>query len=466
MTEKMKLEQQQKTMYLLQKLKQQTLAQIIGSLLILISGLLVITKISGVAPDVDLINNNWSFYDNWSSYFFLVGAFLYCSPSMMKKLKKLKKSTVSPLLILCTLFLFAPGVSAQNYTKQVEALAESFNTKNIEPVKAYLSADLQFGPIPAANSPAILTNMVTKFPPLNSLKIIESKDGEAIVKYHFVQLGENESSIFFDEEGKITKIEYLEEIVLQQIRTQQRLQNSVQAPKPEKIAFNYSKKSVEFPSKDGLILSADLYEIDPDKPVILLAHQGGYNKYEYADIAPRLNKMGFNALAIDQRSGGSFAGKDNETHERALQNGIENIQLADAVQDMESAIDYLADKYQQKIIVWGSSYSSSLALHVAENNETVKAVISFSPGDYFGEAFPSLKTVLSKIKQPFLVTSSREEADELKGLLSEVDQGNMQLQFIPESDGFHGSKALWIDQEGSDDYWVAITSFLSLINQH
>jgi|GEM_PF-213847 len=453
-------------MNLLQKLKQLTLVQIIGSLFILVSGTLVITKISGVASEVDPINNRWSFYDNWSSYLFLAGAFLYCSPSKIKKLKKLKKSTVSPLLIICTLFLFAPGVSAQNYTKQVEALAESFNAKNIDPVKAYLSADLQFGPIPAANTPAILSNMVTKFPTLNSLEIVESKKGEAIVQYNFVQLGENESSILFDEEGKITKIEYLEEIVLEQIRTQQRLQNSVQAPKPKKIDFPFSKKVVEFPSKDGLIISGDLYEIDPDKPFILLAHQGGYNKYEYADIAPRLNEMGFNAFAIDQRSGGSFAGKQNETYNRAVKNGIENIQFTDAAQDIESAIDFLADKYQQKIIVWGSSYSSGLALHIAEKNTNVRAVISFSPGDYFGESLPSLKTVLPKIEQPFLVTSSGEEADALKSLLSDVDQSNLQLQFIPESDGFHGSRALWIDQQGAEEYWDAVTSFLNSINQN
>jgi len=446
----------------LQKRKQKTLAQKVGGLLILISGLLVVTKISGIIPDFDLVENKWSFHDNWP-FIFLIGAFLYSYPTIIRNLKRI---FVTPLFMLSLLFLITPSVSAQEYTKQVDALAESFNSKSIESVIAYLSADLQFGPVPAANSQAILTNMVTNFPPLNSLEIIESKDGVATVKYSFVQLGENESSILFNEEGKITKIEYLEEIVMQQIRTQQRLQNSVQAPKPEKIAFTYSKKNIKFPSKDGLVISADLYEIDPDKPVILLTHQGGYNKYEYADIAPRLNKMGFNALAIDQRSGGSFASKHNETYNRAAQNGIENIQFADAVQDIESAIDYLTDKYQQKIIVWGSSYSSSLALHIAVKNKNVKAVISFSPGDYFGEAFPSLKTVLPKIKQPFLVTSSREEADELKGLISEVDQSNMQLQFIPESDGFHGSKALWFDQEGSAEYWITITSFLNTINQN
>jgi len=78
-------------MNLLQKLKQQTLAQMVGSLLILVSGILVVAKISGIATDVDLIKSNWSFYNNWSSYFFLTGAFLYCSPKITRKLKKLKR---------------------------------------------------------------------------------------------------------------------------------------------------------------------------------------------------------------------------------------------------------------------------------------------------------------------------------------------------------------------------------------
>lgn len=82
-------------MNLLQKLKQQTFAQTVGGLFILISGILVITKISGVSPDFDQIKNNWSFYNNWSSYFFLTGAFLYCSPKIIKKLKKLKR--IQPL---------------------------------------------------------------------------------------------------------------------------------------------------------------------------------------------------------------------------------------------------------------------------------------------------------------------------------------------------------------------------------
>jgi len=391
---------------------------------------------------------------------FVAGCILFVYGGSLAK-KRLNATVAAALIILFT--LPASG-SAQNYSQQIKSFEKSFHQKDVSVIQPFLSDSLKFNPLPIQNTLPVLTNIVTNLPRLNTIQILSSEKGNVKVKYNFEQLGISESYIHFDAYDKIKQIEFVDNLVKQQIEQQGRMQSSVQAPKPEKIAFTYSKKKVGFPSKDGLTITAESYEIDPDKPVILLFHQGGYNKYEYADIAPRLNKMGFNAIAIDQRSGGSFADKQNETYNRAIENGIENIEFTDAVQDIESAIDYLTDTYQQKIIVWGSSYSSSLALHVAEKNKNVKAVISFSPGDYFGDKLPSLKTVLPKIEQPFLVTSSRDEASELKELLSSVDQSNLQLQFIPESDGFHGSRALWINQAGADEYWAAIMSFLEEIN--
>lgn len=452
-------------MNLLQKIKLQTFAQILGSLFILVSGILVVARISGVAADFELIKNNWywSPYNNWSSYFFLMGAFLYCSPKIIKKLKKLKRNSVSLLIGLCALFLIAPTVSAQDYTKQVDALAESFNSKSIESVKAFLSADLQFGPVPTANSPAILTNMVTNFPTLNFLEIIESKDGEAIVKYNFVQLGENESSILFDGEGKITKIEYLEEIVMQQIRAQQRLQNSVQQPEPGELGAKYPPEKIQFKAEDGLMITGNLYEVDPSAPIILLCHSGGANKYEYADIAPKLNAKGFNALAIDQRSGGTLAGYENETFQRAEAEGLET-EFADAQQDIEAAIDYLAKKYNKQVTLWGSSYSAALSLFIVQQNENLNGMILFSPGDYLADVKGSLKGELASIDIPFLLTSTQEEAEDITNvLLHEVTLSESQNQHIPSFEGFHGVRALWEGQQGSEEYWEGVWKTLSAI---
>jgi len=433
----------------MERFKNQNWQMKTGAILILIGALSILPE-----------NETW--IHTTLQIIFVAGCILFVYGGSLAK--KSKNSTMAAALII--LFTLPSSGSAQDYSESIKAFETSFHQKDISVIKPFLSDSLIFDPLPIQNSIPVLTNVLNNLPKLNTIQILSFENGLAKVKYDFEQLGISESHIHFDAHGKIKQIEFVENLIQQQIEQQRRMQSSVQAPKPEKIAFTYSKKNVEFPSKDGLIISADLYEVDPDKPVILLTHQGGYNKYEYADIAPRLNEMGFNALAIDQRSGGSFAGKHNETYNRATQNGVEKIQFADAAQDIESAIDYLASKYQQKIIVWGSSYSSSLALHVAAKNNNVKAVLSFSPGDYFGEAFPSLKTVLPKIKQPFLVTSSREEADGLEGLLSDVNQSKIQLQFIPESDGFHGSRALWIDQAGAEEYWAAVTSFLKEINRN
>ena len=417
-----------------------------GSLLILLGALSIFTE-----------NDTW--IHTTLQIVFIAGCILFVYGGSLAK--KGKNSTIAACLIV--LFTLPVTGHAQDYSHHIEAFEESFHQKEISVIKPFLSDSLKFAPLPIQNTVPVLTNILTNLPKLNTIQIVSTENGLVKVKYDFELLGISESHIRFDADGKIVQIEFVDDIIRQQIEQQRKMQSSVQAPKPDKILFSYSKENVEFPSKDGLIISAELYEVNPEKPVILLFHQGGYNKYEYADIAPRLNNMGFNAVAIDQRSGGSFADKHNETYNRAVENGIENIEFADAAQDIEAAIDYFADAYQQQVIVWGSSYSSGLVLHSAAQNKNVKAVISFSPGDYFGEELPSLKSVLPKIEQPFFVTSSNEEAGQLKELLHNVDQNNLQLQFIPESDGFHGSRALWIDQDGADEYWNAITAFLNEI---
>jgi len=74
--------------------------------------------------------------------------------------------------------------------------------------------------------------------------------------------------------------------------------------KNENEAQAYGSTFVEFPSVDGLIISGTIYQIDDTSPSILLCHQAGFNMHEYDEIAPKLNALGFNCIAVDQRSGG------------------------------------------------------------------------------------------------------------------------------------------------------------------
>ncbi|WP_424352380.1 hypothetical protein, partial [Lutimonas sp.] len=73
--------------------------------------------------------------------------------------------------------------------------------------------------------------------------------------------------------------------------------------------LDFSGETINFKASDGVTVTADLYM--PHKtsaPFILLYHQAGYSRGEYLSIAPQLNAMGFNCLAVDQRSGDKVNG--------------------------------------------------------------------------------------------------------------------------------------------------------------
>lgn len=67
---------------------------------------------------------------------------------------------------------------------------------------------------------------------------------------------------------------------------------------------------------------------------------------------------------------------------------------------------------------------------------------------------------MKSFSKPMFVTSSKEEAKELKSLLTIVFWTKDQVQFIPKENGKHGSKALWKNNPDNEEYWIAINLFL------
>lgn len=224
---------------------------------------------------------------------------------------------------------------------------------------------------------------------------------------------------------------------------------------PEKITFL---------SLDSLPISANLYYNYSSAPVILLCHQARYNKFEYTRIAETLLEKGFNCIAIDQRSGGPLVEENNETMLKAKALG-KPIDYLDAEQDIVAAVNYTSNKYNKKVILWGSSYSSTLALWIALENKNVAAVISFSPGDYFIDEKGSLTEKLKNLSIPMFVTSSKEESVEITKMLANVKLDDTKIQFIPKSVGTHGSRALWQTDENHEEYWNAIGPFLESLKK-
>lgn len=216
--------------------------------------------------------------------------------------------------------------------------------------------------------------------------------------------------------------------------------------------------TVNFYSLDSLLVTAEQYHIDKTKPVIILCHQAGSSRGEYKDIAPTLNDLGFNCIALDQRSGNTSQGIDNQTAIRAQAAGKGQTYL-DAEQDILAAIDHFSTEYNQNVIIWGSSYSSSLVLKVAASHTKVDQVLSFSPGEYL--AGVQVNEVVKSLDKPSFLTSSKSEEAQTKAIFDNI-KGMDKTQFVPNGAGRHGSSCLWPTEADHEEYWVAVKSFLGV----
>jgi len=240
-------------------------------------------------------------------------------------------------------------------------------------------------------------------------------------------------------------------------------ESALNSNNPEKIEFQPKLgnltdfKTVHFPSKDGLNVTADLYLVQEPKNFILLCHQAGYSRGEYIETAKKLNKMGYSCMALDQRSGKEVNGVVNQTAKLAKEKGKPS-SYKDAKQDIEAAIDYCYKLNKSKtIILIGSSYSASLVLLIATNNKKVSAVAAFSPGEYLKGV--QVTESISELNKPIFVTSSKQEIPQVEGIISKVKSTN-KIQFKPKLKGIHGSRMLWKSTKGSQDCWKSFTQFL------
>jgi dienelactone hydrolase len=211
---------------------------------------------------------------------------------------------------------------------------------------------------------------------------------------------------------------------------------------------------------DGVVIYGAYYQATHPKALILLFHQADSSKNEYAQIAPRLVAAGYSALAIDQRSGGELFGR-NET---ALRFGRPATHL-DAKPDLEAALAW-GERQGSPVILWGSSYSASLAFTVAaEHPRSVKAVLAFSPGEYFDQPM-MVHEAAAHVTAPVYVTSAS-GADEISAARSilAVLPAQTKEQYVPSKGGVHGASTLLNSRnpKGAAANWQAVLTFLKRV---
>ena len=211
-------------------------------------------------------------------------------------------------------------------------------------------------------------------------------------------------------------------------------------------------------AKDGVRVYALSYRAARPKALILLFHQAGSGKGEYATIAPRLAALGYSALAIDQRSGGGLFGP-NETAERLGRTAG----YLETKRDLDAALVW-GERQHLPVILWGSSYSAALVFLVAaEHPGAVRAVIAYSPGEYLGS--PALvHDAARRIHAPIYVSSALNPAEiRAAGSILSSSPAPIKTQYVPRTGGVHGSSTLIPSHNpvGAKDNWSAVTGFLS-----
>jgi alpha-beta hydrolase superfamily lysophospholipase len=214
-------------------------------------------------------------------------------------------------------------------------------------------------------------------------------------------------------------------------------------------------------TEDGVTVFGKLYSAEHPKAIILLFHQAGSNSAEYAPIAPKLVDMGFSALAIDQRAGGNMFDHVNQT----IKHLGHATDYLDAQKDLDAAFAY-AKQQNLPIVIWGSSYSSSLVfLLAARHPGEIKALLSFSPGEYLGQD-GMVQAAAAKDDLPIFVTEAKDKEEIAKATpIFTASPAAFKVQFIPAVAGVHGSSTLRADRnaKGMAENWQAVTTFLNKV---
>jgi pimeloyl-ACP methyl ester carboxylesterase len=221
-------------------------------------------------------------------------------------------------------------------------------------------------------------------------------------------------------------------------------------------------ETITFQSLDSLSITADLY-ITHGKtvPFILLFHRAHWSRGEYQEIAPKLNELGFNCMAIDQRSGEEINGVVNQTALQADKLKKSKFYIA-ALPDLEVALYYVRDRWEpEKIIIWGSSYSAALVFYLSyKYPDDIDGIIAFSLGEYTTVDEKEVNYYAQFVKCPVFIASAADERNKWESIYENIPQSTGKSFFIPASGGKHGSEALWNKNPNHEQYWQALQTFL------
>ncbi len=128
---------------------------------------------------------------------------------------------------------------------------------------------------------------------------------------------------------------------------------------------------------------------------------------------------------------------------------------------MEASLQYVNDNFKpETLLIWGSSYSASLAIVLGkEYQNEIDGIVAFSPPTLEYEDV-QINEYAKSVKLPTFIATSSSEYKDAKIIYDLIQNSNKKI-YAPETGGLHGSKSLWSCSEDNQDYWKELQSFLS-----
>ena len=225
------------------------------------------------------------------------------------------------------------------------------------------------------------------------------------------------------------------------------------------LVCSFGQRIVSFKASDGLEVTADFYETFAESnKYMLMFHQAEYSRGEFQQIAARIMKLDINCIAVDLRYGNEVNYINNETAMLAKLNNYPQTML-DCEKDMLAAIEYVYSiDSSAQIFLMGSSFSASLCLKIAKDRNDIKAVIAYSPGEFFGDL--SIAQYVKGIQIPTYIGCARSEYNYVSQIAENITSSTRVLFKPEEADGSHGAKTLWWDSKTSEEFWLSLLFFL------
>lgn len=194
--------------------------------------------------------------------------------------------------------------------------------------------------------------------------------------------------------------------------------------------------AVEFPTDDGVSISATLRVGRAGTTPVVLVHQLGSARAEWDPLVAKLAELGLTTLAIDLRGHGESTHGTGANARAYAYGSFRDTDWRATQKDVRAAIDFLAAHEQvhaARVVLIGSSIGGTACIAAAAEDPRVASLVVLSPGRAY-HGFDAILPASRLAERPLLVLHSSEElpSQETSGVLDRI-VANSTVRVVPGS---------------------------------